>query len=70
MEPKGIREEIQKRFETNSKGEFEKGFLLWICALQTLTRLNIEQTCANDGLIRFNKFVSRITDRLYNLFFY
>jgi hypothetical protein len=39
MESKGIREEIQKRFETNLKGEFEKGFLLWICALKTLTRL-------------------------------
>jgi hypothetical protein len=39
MESKGIREGIQKRFEMNSKGEFEKGFLLRICALQTPTRL-------------------------------
>jgi hypothetical protein len=26
-------------------------------------------TYANDGLIRLNKFVSRITNKFYNLFF-
>ena len=30
----------------------------------------LQYTCANDELIRLNKFISRITDGFYNLFFY